>query len=390
MLIQFNIGNFMHEKIEQEKREIAELFNKKPKEGIARLNQICQENGLDADKEIAEFFHKQKSNLDLEAVGEYLSGSDQQNKGVLKHFTDQMDFSGKPFTQAFREFVKEFKLPGEGQRIDRVVEAFGERYATQNPEQVEAGAGHTLAFATMMLNTDLHNPSIKPEKKMTFDQFKSMLRDTNNGKNFDKEFLKGIYDEIQKKPFEYNFTKESPGYEMSSTALQTDKTFEKLDSLLQSPKQKEVTKVFPELGEVEVSVSKKKGLLNKLTGYEGTLTISDDKGAKATVTVHKPNVFSKYLFGEKPRVTIQPEGQGKESLELAAKMAASFSSPVKSIKATYDYEKTDLHKSYEAQKNAQLLKKATEIGTKASSKSAEKPPATRERSGAVTKDSRGL
>jgi guanine nucleotide exchange protein RalF len=46
----------MHEKIEQEKREIAELFNKKPKEGIARLNEICKEHNLDADKEIAEFF----------------------------------------------------------------------------------------------------------------------------------------------------------------------------------------------------------------------------------------------------------------------------------------------------------------------------------------------
>lgn len=367
----------MHEKIEQEKREIAELFNKKPKEGIARLNEICKEHNLDADKEIAEFFHKQKSNLDLEAVGDYLSGIDEQNKGVLKQFTDQMDFSGKSFTEAFREFAKEFKLPGEGQKMDRVLEAFGERYATQNPEQVAPGAGHILSYATMMLNTSLHNPSVKD--KMTFDGFKSMLRGTNNGKDFDEAFLKGIHDEIQKKPFEYNFTKESPGYEMSSTALQTDKTFEKLDSLLQSPKQKEVTKVFPELGEVEVSVSKKKGLLNKLTGYEGTLTITDDKGAKATVTVHKPNVFSKYLFGEKPRVTIQPDGQGKGSLELAAKIAASFSSPVKSIKATYDYEKTDLHKSYEAQKNVQLKGKASEIG-KATHKSAEP---TRERGGTV-------
>lgn len=372
----------MHEKIEQEKREIAELFNKKPKEGIARLNQICQENGLDADKEIAEFFHKQKSNLDLEAVGDYLSGEGQQNKGVLKQFTDQMDFSGKSFTEAYREFAKEFKLPGEGQKMDRVLEAFGERYAEQNPERVAPGAGHILSYATMMLNTSLHNPSVKD--KMTPAGFKSMLRGTNNGKDFDERFLDQIYTEIQKKPFEYNFAKENPGYEMSSTALQTDKTFEKLDSLLQSPKQKEVTKVFPELGEVNVvSVSKKKGLLNKLTGYEGTLTITDDKGAKATVTVHKPNVFSKYLFGEKPRVTIQPDGQGKGSLELAAKIAASFSSPVKSIKATYDYEKTDLHKSYEAQKNAQLQKKAAEIGTKASSKSAEKEPSGRKRGGTV-------
>jgi guanine nucleotide exchange protein RalF len=324
--------------------------------------------------------------LDLEAVGDYLSGPEEQNKGVLKHFTDQMDFSGKSFTQGLREFVKEFKLPGEAQKIDRLVQSFSDRYATQNPDLVaNADAAYTLAFATIMLATDLHNPSIKPEKKMTFDQFKSNMRGTNNGENFDEAFLKGIYEEIQKKPFEYNFTKESPGYEMSSTALQTDKTFEKLDSLLQSPKQKEVTKVFPELGEVNVSVDKKKGLFSKLTGYEGTLTISDDKGAKATVQIHKPSVFSKYLFGEKPRVIIQPEGQGKGSLDLAAKIAASFSSPVKSIKATYDYEKTDLHKSYEAQKNVQLQKKATEIGTKASSKSAEKESSGRKRGGTVLK-----
>lgn len=68
------------------------------------------------------------------------------------------------------------------------------------------------------------------------------------------------------------------------------------------------------------------------TGYKGTITLTDNKtSAQATIQVYTPNIFSKWLFGEQPRVIIQP-GQTKESIDLAAKAAADFSSPVKILK----------------------------------------------------------
>lgn len=86
------------------------------------------------------------------------------------------------------------------------------------------------------------------------------------------------------------------------------------------------------------------------TGYKGTIALTDNQtSAQATIQVYTPNIFSKWLFGEQPRVIIQP-GQTKGSTDLAAKVAAGFSSPVKNIKATYDYEVGDLIQAYDNQK----------------------------------------
>jgi len=356
----------MNPEIVKVQRELAEAFNEKPKNAIARINEICQEQGIEPEEQIAKFFHAQKKNLDLEAVGDYLSGPEEQNKKVLGHFTQEIDLSGQSFTEGLRGFLKTFKLPGEAQKIDRLVESFSETYCKQNPDGQVANkdAAYTLAFATIMLATDQHNPSIKPEKKMTLDQFKSNTRGVNNGGDFDPKLLEGIYNDIKKEKFELNFAKVSQGYELSPTALKTDKTFEKLDSLLKSSKSDNsaVQKVFPEIGNnVTAEVTKPKSFLSKLTGYEGTITLTDESTkAKVTVQVYKPNVFSKYLFGDKPKTIIQPvvEKGSKGSLDLAAKVAAGFSSPISTIKATYDYEKTDMHKSYETHKNNNRAKAA--------------------------------
>lgn len=51
------------------------------------------------------------------------------------------------------------RLPGEAQKIDRIMEKFAERYCRDNPSAFAAADGaYLLAFAIIMLNTDAHNP----------------------------------------------------------------------------------------------------------------------------------------------------------------------------------------------------------------------------------------
>ncbi|HAT1869131.1 Sec7 domain-containing protein, partial [Legionella pneumophila] len=190
-----------------------------------------------------------------------------------------------------------------------------------------------------------------PEKnKMTLDGLKRNLRGTNNGGDFDVQFLEKIYSEIKARPFELNFVKTSPGYELVSTTLNKDSTFKKLDSFLHST-DVNINNIFPGIGDhVQATVDRPKSWLSYFTGYKGTITLTDKQtSAQATIQIYTPNIFSKWLFGEQPRVIIQP-GQTKESIDLAAKVAAGFSSPVKNIKATYDYELGDLIKAYDDQK----------------------------------------
>lgn len=328
----------MHPEIEKAQREIIEAFNAKPKNGINKIKEICEQYKISPNEEIAEFFHQQRKNLDLEAVGDYLSSPEAENQQVLKAFTSQMNFNGQSFVEGLRTFLKTFKLPGEAQKIDRLVQSFSGAYFQQNPDVVSnADAAYLLAFQTIMLNTDLHNPSIPEKNKMTVDGLKRNLRGGNNGGDFDAKFLEELYSEIKAKPFELNFVKTSPGYELTSTTLNKDSTFKKLDSFLHST-DVNINTVFPGIGDnVKTTVDQPKSWLSFFTGYKGTITLTDNKtSAQATIQVYTPNIFSKWLFGEQPRVIIQP-GQTKESIDLAAKAAADFSSPVKNFKATYDY-----------------------------------------------------
>lgn len=81
---------------------------------------------------------------------------------VLHEYVDMMDFKGMRFDDAIRHYLSGFRLPGEAQKIDRMMEKFSERYCLQNPTVFpSADTAFILAFSIIMLNTDLHNPAIK-------------------------------------------------------------------------------------------------------------------------------------------------------------------------------------------------------------------------------------
>ena len=67
---------------------------------------------------------------------------------------------------AIRALLAGFRLPGEAQKIDRIMEKFAERYFLTNPGRFDsADTAFALAFAVIMLQTDLHNPQIRADRK---------------------------------------------------------------------------------------------------------------------------------------------------------------------------------------------------------------------------------
>jgi len=351
------------------KREIAESFNGKPKNGINKIKEWCANNNKDFAEETAKFFYEEKNNLNLESVGDYLGTDGGDNKKVLESFTKQFGFKEKDYLESLREFLESFKLPGEAQKIDRLVESFGTKYHEQNPNGEVKGkdAAYILAFQTIMLNTDLHSSSIPDSKKMTFEQLKNNLRGTNEKQNFNDDFLRKIYDEIKANPFKLNFTEIATGYEIADINSQNDKTFKKLDDFLTT--KTDIHNVFPNLTDNLTAEHKQpKTWLNKFTGYEGSVLIKDGN-AEVEIQIYKPNILSKWFLGEKNKLVIQPKQQSEqslteqslteESLKLAAQIAASFETKVTSIKATYDYLKEDLKKQYENPKKE--LEKAMSV-----------------------------
>ena len=74
-----------------------------------------------------------KDTLDKTAIGEYMGEGEAKYIAVLHAYVDQLRFAGLTFDDAIRSFLGGFRLPGEAQKIDRMMEKFAERYCACNP-----------------------------------------------------------------------------------------------------------------------------------------------------------------------------------------------------------------------------------------------------------------
>eukprot|EP01137_Pigoraptor_chileana_P023431 Opistho-2@89690 len=185
--------------------EVAEALKNKANTGRMKFNmdpfkgvEWLIENGVlskDSD-DVAKYLYEEGEGLRKKAIGEYLGKNKPFNLDVLTKFVALHKFEGLTFDQALRKFLVSFRLPGEAQQIDRIMERFASRYHGENPAVfVNADTAYVLAFSVVMLNTDLHNPSVK--NKMTKDGFIRNNRGINDGKDLPREFLEALYDGIR-------------------------------------------------------------------------------------------------------------------------------------------------------------------------------------------------
>uniref|UniRef100_A0A1A9WX99 Uncharacterized protein n=1 Tax=Glossina brevipalpis TaxID=37001 RepID=A0A1A9WX99_9MUSC len=172
-------------------------FNMDPKKGIEYLveNRLLRHDPQD----VAHFLYKGEG-LNKTAIGDYLGENNDFNKDVLKAFVALHDFTNLILVQALRQFLWSFRLPGEAQKIDRMMECFAQRYCQLNPDIfTNTDTCYVLSFAIIMLNTSLHNPSVKD--KPTVEQFISMNRGINNGGDLPRTLLESLYESIRTEPF---------------------------------------------------------------------------------------------------------------------------------------------------------------------------------------------
>ncbi|XP_025110208.1 brefeldin A-inhibited guanine nucleotide-exchange protein 1-like isoform X2 [Pomacea canaliculata] len=184
----------------KQQKEIVEMgldmFQKKPMKGILYL----QEQGMlgKSAEDVAEFFHTEER-LDKTVLGDFLGENEKFNKEVMYAYVDQINFTEMPIVPALRKFLDGFRLPGESQKIDRLMEKFASRFCECNPNSElfsSADTAYVLAFSIIMLTTDLHSPQVKQGQKMTKEQYIRMNRGINDSKDLPEEYLSSIYDEI--------------------------------------------------------------------------------------------------------------------------------------------------------------------------------------------------
>ncbi|XP_026850154.1 IQ motif and SEC7 domain-containing protein 3-like [Drosophila persimilis] len=136
------------------------LFNKKPEKGITYL--IRRGFLENTPQGVARFLITRKG-LSRQMIGEYLGNLQNQfNMAVLSCFAMELDLSGRQVDVALRKFQAYFRMPGEAQKIERLMEIFSQRYCECNADIVgrlrSSDTIFVLAFAIIMLNTICTRP----------------------------------------------------------------------------------------------------------------------------------------------------------------------------------------------------------------------------------------
>ncbi|XP_064174767.1 IQ motif and SEC7 domain-containing protein 3 [Anguilla rostrata] len=175
------------------------LFNVNPDKGI----QFLISRGFIPDTPIGvAHFLLQRKGLSRQMIGEFLGNSKKQfNRDVLDCVVDEMDFSGMELDEALRKFQAHIRVQGEAQKVERLIEAFSQRYCMCNPDVVQQFHNpdtiFILAFAIILLNTDMYSPNIKPDRKMMLEDFIRNLRGVDDGADIPRDMVAGIYERIQ-------------------------------------------------------------------------------------------------------------------------------------------------------------------------------------------------
>ncbi|CAG01919.1 unnamed protein product [Tetraodon nigroviridis] len=222
------------------------LFNINPDKGL----QFLISRGFIPDTPIGvAHFLLQRKGLSRQMIGEFLGNSKKPfNRDVLDCVVDEMDFSGMELDEALRKFQAHIRVQGEAQKVERLIEAFSQwqvlsflpwdgdppltsavrrfgdlqalwttyqvfifpsavpaaisqRYCMCNPDVVQQFHNpdtiFILAFAIILLNTDMYSPNIKPDRKMLLEDFIRNLRGVDDGADIPRDMVVGIYERIQ-------------------------------------------------------------------------------------------------------------------------------------------------------------------------------------------------
>mmetsp|Transcript_13142 Transcript_13142/g.26694 ORF Transcript_13142/g.26694 Transcript_13142/m.26694 type:complete len:2158 (-) Transcript_13142:64-6537(-) len=209
----------------EEESQAALKFNQKPTAG---LKYASEKGHLDADDpvDVAKYLLRNKDLFDKAQIGDFLGREKEWQGGfalkVLRAYGEELDFKGMDFDEAIRYYLSGFRLPGEAQKIDRIMEVFAARYTDQNSKIFPTpDAAFILAFSIIMLNTDLHNPAIKEDRKMTIKSFQRMNSGVCDGGDFPDEMLEDIFNRIKNNPIslkEDDDARESAGIQTGGAA----------------------------------------------------------------------------------------------------------------------------------------------------------------------------
>ena len=156
--------------------------------------------------------------LSKDKLGEYFGKNDPLVTKVLLEYTELVNMENLDIDQALRVYLNLFTLPGESQQVDRIAQAFAQKYYKDNYQSLNSSeAAYTLTYLLIMLQTDLHSPQVKDKMKLT--EFMKLARGINDGKDLTQEYLKRLYYSISETPLALHHLSKTQKENLNSTNI---------------------------------------------------------------------------------------------------------------------------------------------------------------------------
>ena len=81
--------------------------------------------------------------------------------------------------EAMRYFLSLFEMPGEGQKVERILEQYSKKFTEENPQlNYTADGAYMLSFLLMMIHTNVYNPKVVD--KMSLNDFLNIGKNIKN------------------------------------------------------------------------------------------------------------------------------------------------------------------------------------------------------------------
>ncbi|MES1904320.1 MAG: Brefeldin A-inhibited guanine nucleotide-exchange protein 1 [Paramarteilia canceri] len=136
--------------------------------------------------------------LSRESIGNFISNNTDISKAVLHELISIYELKDQDLLECLRKFIGNFKMPGESQKIDRIVVEFASCYYFNNKTSRLLSSQdivYTITYSILLLNSDLHNP--EGLKKFSKESYVELTKQSLNRPDFPNWYLEKLFESIK-------------------------------------------------------------------------------------------------------------------------------------------------------------------------------------------------
>jgi len=177
------------------------FFNKE--EFSIAINILIKEGKIfdSEDKESIVEFLRNTRELDMIAIGTYISTTESIENGSLVDFMQTFNFTDMELYDALTVLMNSVRFPKSTKKTQVISEHFANQFYECNKGGIFTSADlvYGLTYTMLVLDTILHNKLIK--QKISSAEVVGFIKRHLMHDDFPKEYIEGIYKRVQEKPF---------------------------------------------------------------------------------------------------------------------------------------------------------------------------------------------